>query len=182
MIINIPIALTLLRLVLLPILIIVFWLPYTWAPFVAGFLFLTAAFTDVMDGYLARALNQSTRFGEFLDPVVDKITVISTLVLLVAYYHDIWMTLPAIFMIAREVLVSALREWMAELGKRQSVAVSMIGKIKTTFQMVAIALLLWHPNEWVVDLGYFGIYCSMCLSLISLSSYIKAAWHDVVAH
>ena len=125
---------------------------------VASGLFLAAAFTDVLDGYLARVLNQSTRFGEFLDPVVDKLMVMTALVLLVEDYSSAWISLPAIFMIGRELIVSALREWMAELGKRGHVAVSMVGKVKTTFQMVAIAALLWHATPEMVYLGYLLVY------------------------
>tara|TARA_B100001094_G_C18194002_1_gene809307 strand:+ start:2584 stop:3132 length:549 start_codon:yes stop_codon:yes gene_type:complete len=179
MILNIPIALTLSRLVLLPILILVFYLPYAWAPFVTAFIFAVAAFTDILDGYLARVLNQSTRFGEFLDPVVDKLTVISALVLLTELYSTWWFSLPALLMIGREIIISALREWMAELGKRGDVSVSWIGKVKTTMQMLAIMSLLWHPHPIVVNLGYVMLYFSVFLSVISMLIYLNSAWKDL---
>ena len=154
-------------------------MPYSWAPFCAAFVFLLAAFTDVLDGYLARVLNQSTRFGEFLDPVVDKLTVMAALVLIVEHYHAWWVSLPAVLMIGREILISALREWMAELGKRNQVSVSFIGKVKTTLQMLAIGGLIWHPNEAITSIGYVLLYTSALLSLWSMCTYLKGAWHDV---
>ncbi len=139
---NIPIALTWFRLFLLPVFVLVFYLPYSWAPFVAAFVFWLAAITDALDGYAARKLEQSTRFGAFLDPVADKLMVTTALVLLVEDYNTIWLTLPALFMIGRELVISALREWMAEIGKRGAVAVSWIGKYKTAarwWQLLALS-------------------------------------------
>ncbi|VEB85118.1 phosphatidylglycerophosphate synthetase [Citrobacter koseri] len=103
--------------------------------FVTALIFCIAAVTDWFDGFLARRWNQSTRFGAFLDPVADKVLVAIAMVLVTEHYHSWWVTLPAATMIAREIIISALREWMAELGKRSSVAVSWIGKVKTTSQM-----------------------------------------------
>ena len=129
---NIPTLLTLFRVILIPFFVLAFYLPFTWAPFVCALIFCIAAVTDWFDGFLARRWNQSTRFGAFLDPVADKVLVAIAMVLVTEHYHSWWVTLPAATMIAREIIISALREWMAELGKRSSVAVSWIGKVKTT--------------------------------------------------
>lgn len=181
MIFNIPVALTLVRLVLIPILIVIFYLPYDWTPFACALIFFIAGFTDALDGYLARVLNQSTRFGAFLDPVADKMMVVVAFVLLVESYDSIWMSIPAMFMIMREIIVSALREWMAEIGKRHQVSVSMIGKFKTTAQMLSMIFLLWHVNEWIVAIGFLLLYVSLILSLVSMLIYLNAAWKDLIA-
>lgn len=142
---NIPNILTTVRLALVPILVVVFYLPYQWSPLLCAFIFMAASFTDWFDGYLARKWNQSTPFGAFVDPVADKIMVAVVLCLLVEKFAYPWMTLPAVVIIGREIVISALREWMAELGKRTSVAVSMVGKVKTAAQMMAICFLLYEP-------------------------------------
>lgn len=178
---NIPIALTLFRLFLLPVFVVIFYLPYSWAPFVAAFVFWLAAVTDALDGYAARKLKQSTRFGAFLDPVADKIMVTTALVLLVADYNNVWLTLPALFMIGREIVISALREWMAEIGKRGAVAVSWIGKYKTAAQMIAIIGLIWKPNDFLTYTAYGLFYVATVLTFWSMMSYILAAWGDLTA-
>ncbi|AAN54914.1 CDP-diacylglycerol--glycerol-3-phosphate 3-phosphatidyltransferase [Shewanella oneidensis] len=178
---NLPIALTLFRLFLLPIFVVLFYLPYSWTPFVAAFVFWLAALTDALDGYAARKLKQLTRFGAFLDPVADKLMVITALVLLVDQYADIWLTLPALFMIGREIVISALREWMAELGKRGTVAVSWIGKYKTAAQMVAIIGLIWQYNPLMIQAAFVLLYIAAVLTFWSKMSYILAAWKDLTA-
>ena len=127
---NIPNVLTLMRVALIPVFILLFCLPFSWSYWAASAIFAFASFTDWLDGYLARRLNQSTPFGAFLDPVADKLLVAVALVLLVAEHTNLWLTLPAIIIICREIMVSALREWMAEIGERAQVAVSSIGKWK----------------------------------------------------
>ncbi|BCV36858.1 hypothetical protein TUM17377_21860 [Shewanella chilikensis] len=134
-----------------------------------------------MDGYAARKLEQSTRFGAFLDPVADKLMVTTALVLLVEDYNTIWLTLPAMFMIGRELVISALREWMAEIGKRGAVAVSWIGKYKTAAQMVAIIGLIWKQGDWMIYAAYALLYVAAFLTFWSMISYIKAAWKDLIA-
>ncbi len=176
---NLPIALTLFRLVLLPVFIILYYVPYSWSAFAAAFVFWLAAVTDALDGYAARKLKQSTRFGAFLDPVADKVMVTTALVLLVAQYDDIWLTLPALFMIGREIVISALREWMAEIGKRGIVAVSWIGKYKTAAQMLAIIGLIWQPNALTTSASFVLFYIAAILTFWSMVSYIKAAWTDL---
>lgn len=178
---NIPIALTLFRLFLLPVFVVIFYLPYSWSPLVAAFVFWLAAVTDALDGYAARKLKQSTRFGAFLDPVADKIMVTTALVLLVAEYNSVWLTLPALFMIGREIVISALREWMAEIGKRGAVAVSWIGKYKTAAQMIAIIGLIWKPNDFLTYTAYGLFYVATVLTFWSMMSYILAAWGDLTS-
>ncbi|ABZ76903.1 CDP-diacylglycerol--glycerol-3-phosphate 3-phosphatidyltransferase [Shewanella halifaxensis HAW-EB4] len=178
---NIPIALTLFRLALLPVFVVLFYIPEPWSPFAAAFVFWLAAVTDALDGYAARKLKQSTRFGAFLDPVADKIMVTTALVLLISEYSNIWLTLPALFMIGREIVISALREWMAEIGKRGAVAVSWIGKYKTAAQMVAITGLIWQPNELLTYAAFGLFYVAAVLTFWSMMSYILAAWKDLTA-
>ncbi|ABV87277.1 CDP-diacylglycerol--glycerol-3-phosphate 3-phosphatidyltransferase [Shewanella pealeana] len=178
---NIPIALTLFRLALLPVFVVLFYIPEPWSPFAAAFVFWLAAVTDALDGYAARKLKQSTRFGAFLDPVADKIMVTTALVLLISEYSNIWLTLPALFMIGREIVISALREWMAEIGKRGAVAVSWIGKYKTAAQMVAITGLIWQPNEFLTYAAFGLFYVAAVLTFWSMMSYIMAAWKDLTA-
>ncbi|MGF1689334.1 CDP-diacylglycerol--glycerol-3-phosphate 3-phosphatidyltransferase [Photobacterium japonica] len=176
---SIPNILSFIRLLLIPFFVIAFYLPYSWSPFAAALIFFIAGATDWFDGYLARKLNQTTRFGAFIDPVADKVLVATALVMVVEHYHSVWITIPAITMIGREIIISALREWMAELGKRSSVGVSWVGKVKTASQMLALLLLLWHPNEWLVWLGYASLYIAMILTYWSMYIYLRAAKDDL---
>ncbi|MDV7102935.1 CDP-diacylglycerol--glycerol-3-phosphate 3-phosphatidyltransferase [Vibrio sp. TH_r3] len=177
---TIPNILTLLRLVLIPVLVVIFYLPYTWAPFAAAMVFWFAAITDYFDGMLARKLGQTSRFGAFLDPVADKVIVATALILITEYYGSIWITIPALTMISREVIISALREWMAEIGKRANVAVSWIGKVKTMTQMTALWLLIWRYDDWMVWLGYAALYVAMFLTYWSMFQYLAAAKDDLL--
>ena len=178
--INIPNALTILRICLIPVLVVVFYLPFKNHLLVAAAIFAAAVITDWVDGYLARKLGQVTAFGAFLDPVADKLMVAVALVLLVERHDTHLFTLAACVIIGREIVVSALREWMAELGERTSVAVSYVGKVKTAFQMVAITgLLAIDPdtNEgWLLALCYVVLYIAAVLTLWSMFIYLKAAW------
>jgi len=178
--INIPNALTISRIVLIPVLVVVFYLPFRNHLLVAAGIFAVAAITDWFDGYLARRLGQMTAFGAFLDPVADKLMVVIALVLLVERHDTLLFTLAACVIIGREIVISALREWMAELGERTSVAVSYIGKVKTAFQMVAITgLLAVDPatdEGWLVALCYVVLYTAAVLTLWSMFIYLKAAW------
>lgn len=176
--INIPNLLTLFRIILIPVFVAVFYLPYHWSFFASAVVFGLAAITDWLDGYMARKLDQSTPFGAFLDPVADKLMVAVALCLLIERF-DVWyFTLPALVVIGREIVISALREWMAELGKRASVAVSFIGKLKTTLQMIAILLfLVFDPNmSETAILAYITFYLAAGLTLWSMLLYLKAAW------
>ena len=175
---NIPNLLTVLRVALIPVFILFFYLPLSWSYWAASGVFALAAVTDWFDGYLARRWEQSTPFGAFLDPVADKLMVAVALVLLVEEHANLWLTLPAVIIIGREIVVSALREWMAELGARAQVAVSQLGKWKTAAQMLALVILLANPPQltvWV-GLGYVLLLVSAALTLWSMLQYLLAAW------
>ena len=179
---NIPNALTSLRILLVPIFVLVFYLPVDWSNTVATLIFGLAAITDWFDGYLARRLDQTSAFGAFLDPVADKIMVAVALVLLVdqnpTEYHGVFMSVAAAIIIGREITISALREWMAEVGARQSVAVSIIGKVKTTAQMLALLLLIYADTLFgisTVEIGFVLLYVAVFLTLWSMIDYISAA-------
>lgn len=176
---NLPNSLTLFRILLIPVLVVVFYLPFQHHLLVAALVFSVASITDWIDGYVARKMGQETPFGAFLDPVADKLMVVIALVLLVERHDTILFTLAACVIIGREIVVSALREWMAELGARTSVAVSVVGKVKTAFQMVAIiALLAIDPakdESWLLALGYLLLYAAAVLTLWSMLIYLKAA-------
>lgn len=176
---NIPNSLTLLRIVLIPVMVAVFYMPFEGHLLAAAGVFAIAAITDWFDGYLARRLGQMTPFGAFLDPVADKLMVAVALVLLVERHNDLLFTLAACVIIGREIVVSALREWMAELGKRTSVAVSMIGKVKTGFQMVSIVVLLavdaQRDGSEILALGVLLLYIAAALTIWSMWQYLRAA-------
>lgn len=183
---NIPTMLTLARIALIPLFVGIFYLHSWWGNMMAAAIFLIAGITDYLDGYLARRLNQSTRFGAFLDPVADKLMVAAALVLLVEYHANPWLAIPAIVIISREIAVSALREWMAEIGARGAVAVSWIGKVKTVMQITAITLLLafepqFEEGRKMVFTSFFVfnyvlLYIATALTLWSMLLYLRAAW------
>ena len=181
---NIPNSLTVSRIIMVPILVLVFYLPFENHELVAAGIFALAAITDWLDGYLARKLAQTSKFGAFLDPVADKLMVAVALVLLVEQHYTVLFTLAACVIIGREIVVSALREWMAELGQRTSVAVSFVGKVKTFLQMVAItALLALHPDSspsWLLGASYALLYAAAVLTLYSMFVYLRAAWRVVL--
>ncbi len=174
---NIPNLLTLARIIFIPLLVMLFYLPFAWSMPLAACLFGLAAVTDWLDGYLARRWNQSTPFGAFLDPVADKLMVAVALALLIERFDTLWLTLPALVIIGREIVISALREWMAEMGKRGMVAVSWIGKIKTALQMVALLVLLaFPPGHPLALMGVVTLYVAAMLTLWSMYAYLRAAW------
>lgn len=176
---NLPTIITVARIVLVPVFALVYLWPESWTYWVAAGLFALAAVTDWLDGYLARKLGQSTRFGAFLDPVADKIIVVTALVLLVGQHGNIWLTVPCVVIILRELVISALREWMAEMNRRGLVEVSWVGKVKTFVQMTAVAVLLAQPplpqTTWVL-FGYGLLYLAAVMTLWSMVVYIQAAW------
>lgn len=182
---NIPNYFTLLRILLIPIFVLVFYLPVSWNHYMCSFIFILAALTDWLDGFLARYLQQTSALGRFLDPVADKLVVAVALILLVGDPDLPYLTIPAAVIIGREIIISALREWMAEMGKRTSVAVSMIGKIKTTIQMIALALLLAYKPSEAISLalwGYLFLYLAVALTLWSMTVYLRAAWSDLMSN
>ena len=172
---NIPIFLTMFRVILIPFFVIAFYLPIESSPFITTLIFFIAGVTDWLDGYLARKWKQTTRFGAFLDPVADKVMVVAALVLIVEYQHSLWITIPAIIMISREIIISALREWMAELGERSKVAVSWWGKWKTTAQMLALGGLLWRYNNYMEIAAVILLYIAAILTVWSMIQYLQAA-------
>jgi CDP-diacylglycerol--glycerol-3-phosphate 3-phosphatidyltransferase/cardiolipin synthase len=176
---NIPNYLTLFRIALIPVFIVVFYLPFGWNHFATALIFTLAAVTDWLDGYLARRLGQMSRFGAFLDPVADKLMVAAALVLLVQENPTVALAIPALVIIGREIAISALREWMAEIGERAHVAVSAIGKVKTTAQMAAIILLLYRAPVGplpIYEIGVLLLYIAALLTLWSMFAYLRAAW------
>jgi len=176
---NIPNSLTLVRIAFIPLLAILFYLPWNWAHAACSLVFILAAVTDWLDGYLARRLNQTSAFGAFLDPVADKLIVAVALILILEHHPSLFMALPVAIIIGREIAISALREWMAEMGERGVVAVSWIGKVKTTAQMTALALLLyWEPIGTipVSEVGFVLLYAAAILTLWSMFIYLRVAW------
>lgn len=187
---NMPNILTLIRMLIIPIIVVVYFLPSRNANEIVTFLFVFAAFTDWLDGFLARRLNQGSSFGAFLDPVADKLIVATALILLASdrevldvVYSKILFTIVTCVIIGREIAISALREWMAAIGARKSVAVGLVGKIKTTVQMVAIAMLLYHDPLFglpVFRVGEVALYAAAALTLWSMFVYLRAAWPSLV--
>ena len=185
--INLPNLLTWLRIVLIPLMVGVFYLPDGWitaleADLLAATFFGVAAVTDWLDGFLARKLGQTSAFGAFLDPVADKLMVAAALIVLVDL--DRAAPLIAVIIIGREITISALREWMAQIGKSASVAVSFAGKLKTAVQMIAIMLLLYHQPLIGIDTQRWGtmlIWVAALLTLVSMLYYLKMAAHALHA-
>jgi CDP-diacylglycerol--glycerol-3-phosphate 3-phosphatidyltransferase len=175
---NIPTSITLARIALIPVLVVAFYVPGAWSdPLCAG-VFVAAAVTDWLDGYLARRLNQTSSFGAFLDPVADKLMVAVALVLLVEANPQPWVAIPSAVIIGREIAISALREWMATIGQSQRVAVVMLGKLKTTAQLCAIALMLYvEPIAGLpsYEIGLGLLYLATILTLWSMVGYLRAA-------
>lgn len=175
---TIPNILTLLRIALIPLFVVVYYVPAGWGMPLSALVFMFAAITDWMDGYLARKLDQASPFGAFLDPVADKLIVVVALVMLVERHGSLLLVLPTLIIIGREITVSALREWMAELGERGVVAVSFIGKLKTTLQMIALLLLLFYRPLLgipIYEIGLILLYIAAILTLWSMWLYLLAA-------
>ncbi len=179
---NIPNNLTLFRIILIPIFVIVFYLPFSFAHPVAGLIFAVASITDWLDGFLARRWKQSSRFGAFMDPVADKLLVSISLLLLLGQKDINYITVPAIVIVGREILISALREWMAEIGSRASVTVGYVGKVKTMMQMVAIFLLITFDlsTSYWAWFGFIMLYFAVILTLWSMVIYISIAWPQII--
>ena len=183
MTLNIPNILTLLRIALIPVFVVIFYLPFEWANVAATVVFAVAAWTDWFDGYFARRMKLTSAFGAFLDPGADKLMVAVTLVLLVDVnptpFAGFLLAAPAAVIIGREIVISALREWMAELGESAEVAVSVIGKIKTATQMLALVLLVYQEpigDFPTAETGFVLLYVSAGLTLWSMVIYLRASW------
>lgn len=179
---TIPNIVTLFRVILIPVFVVVYFLDWKWAQYTGAFIFWLAAITDWFDGYLARKLQQSTPFGAFLDPVADKLIVGAALLMITHTYNSVWITLPAILLMMREIYISALREWMGQQGLSDVVKVNFAGKAKTMAQMLALIGLLSGLEYFMgfriywVSLGYILLYFAAALSLWSMVTYTVAAW------
>lgn len=176
---NIANQITLCRIVFIPLLVMLFYSPFEWRYLGCAILFGLAGITDALDGYVARKYGLTTPFGAFLDPVADKLMVAVALALLIEENDSMIFTLPATVIIGREIVISALREWMAELGKRANVAVSNIGKVKTTLQIVAIVILLAFQKAafpLLHNVGIVAMYAAAVLTFWSMILYLRAAW------
>jgi len=176
---NLPTNLTLLRIALIPLLAIVFYLPWEYSNFACTGIFFIAGFTDWLDGYLARKMGLETAFGAFLDPVADKLMVAIVLVLIVQQQADVSLAIASAIIIGREITIASLREWMAEVGQKAKVKVSPLGKWKTTVQMLAIGFLLYRQDLFGLPvnlIGYWLLYLAACLTLWSMMQYLSAAY------
>jgi CDP-diacylglycerol--glycerol-3-phosphate 3-phosphatidyltransferase len=179
---NLPMSITVLRILAIPLVVLFYMMPFQWAHGVAVVLFLLAALSDWLDGYLARLLSQTTDFGAFLDPVADKLLVCVCLVMILGAHPVMGLSIPIAVIIAREITVSAFREWMSGLGKRDAAGVRQIGKIKTGVQMTAIFLLLLYTETapvWMKWLGYGALWLAALLTVYSLYQYTRLAWNDL---
>ena len=186
---TLPTWLTLLRILMIPVLVLTFYLPWQWSNFASAGVFALAAFTDWLDGWIARRYGLSSAFGAFLDPVADKLMVATALFLIVQGHPTPWMAFWAAVIVGREIAVSALREWMAEIGQRATVKVATIGKVKTVVQMGALLCLLYavtpdknppRPQPWmgepVFHVGDWMLTVAALLTLWSAALYLRAAW------
>jgi CDP-diacylglycerol--glycerol-3-phosphate 3-phosphatidyltransferase len=183
--INLPTWLTLFRVALLPVMVLVFYLPFHGHNITAAIVFALAGVTDWLDGYLARRLNMTSKFGAFLDPVADKLMVAVTLFMLVASHRGDWsgivMAITSAVIVGREISISALREWMAEIGMRATVRVAFLGKLKTAMQMAAlIVLILQHEKDAealrLYHIGEGLLVLAGILTIWSGLHYLRAAW------
>jgi CDP-diacylglycerol--glycerol-3-phosphate 3-phosphatidyltransferase len=182
MIWNVPNTLTWIRIAAIPLIVVLFYAPYSWADPAAGWLFAAAGITDSLDGYFARRLGQTSRLGAFLDPVADKLIVAVALVLLVSKDPRALIVLTAAVTIGREIAVSALREWMAEIGQRRKVAVSQLGKYKTTMQIIGLSMMLYRQDLFGLPTYLAGVTFTVIAAILTLSSmvaYLRAAWPEL---
>jgi CDP-diacylglycerol--glycerol-3-phosphate 3-phosphatidyltransferase len=179
---NVPNTLTWIRIAAIPLIVVFFYAPYTWADPAAGLLFAAAGITDSLDGYFARRLGQTSRLGAFLDPVADKLIVAVVLVLLVSKDPRALIVLTAAVTIGREIAVSALREWMAEIGQRRKVAVSQLGKYKTTLQIIGLSMMLYRRDLFGMPTYVVGVVFTVVaavLTLYSMVTYLRVAWPEL---
>jgi CDP-diacylglycerol---glycerol-3-phosphate 3-phosphatidyltransferase len=179
---NLPNTLTWLRILMIPGIVILFYLPFWWAHPAAGVGFALAGITDSLDGYYARKLGQTSRLGAFLDPVADKLIVAAALVLIVSRDPQWYLVIAAIVIIGREIAVSALREWMAEIGARGRIKVSVLGKYKTIMQIVGLSLLLFRMDLFAIPIYQLGLVLTgiaAVLTLWSMIQYLGLAWPEL---
>jgi CDP-diacylglycerol---glycerol-3-phosphate 3-phosphatidyltransferase len=182
LLLNLPNTLTWLRIAAIPLVVLLFYVPYSWADPAAGLLFAAAGITDSLDGYLARRLGQTSRLGAFLDPVADKLVVATALVLLISKDPRPLIVLTAAVIIGREITISALREWMAEIGQRRKVAVSLLGKYKTILQIVGLSMMLFRWDLLGLPIYKLGVVLTVlaaAATLVSMVAYLRAAWPEL---
>lgn len=179
---NLPNIITFIRIALIPVFLIIYYTSDGPSYFWAAFIFWFAGVSDALDGYLARKLNQSTPFGAFLDPVADKVMVTAGMFVVVEHYQSIWVTVPAVCMLSREIIMSALREWMSAIGKRDIVAVSSTGKAKTVAQMLALIGLIWDHSPMLTGLSIGYLYIAFGFTMYSVYEYFNLAWEDITSH
>ncbi|MFK8053671.1 MAG: CDP-diacylglycerol--glycerol-3-phosphate 3-phosphatidyltransferase [Woeseiaceae bacterium] len=176
---NFANLITAFRIAAIPLCVLLYYLPFEWSRKAAALVFAAAAISDFFDGYIARRFNQMTPFGAFLDPVADKLIVAVALVLLVHTEGSWMMSVIAIIIIGREITVSALREWMASQQASSTVAVSLVGKVKTTFQLIGLSFMLWGDTLWglpIMELGFIALLLAAAMTLWSMWIYLSAAW------
>jgi CDP-diacylglycerol--glycerol-3-phosphate 3-phosphatidyltransferase/cardiolipin synthase len=179
---TIPNLLTAIRIALIPAIVVLFYLPQPWADIACGLMFALAGITDSFDGYLARKLGQVSRLGAFLDPVADKLIVATALVLIVSKDPAWYVTLTAAVIIGREIAISALREWMAEIGARHKMKVSGIAKFKTIVQITGLSMMLFRQDLFTLPIYLFGLALTILaavLTLWSMVAYLRAAWPEL---
>ncbi|MDF1796169.1 MAG: CDP-diacylglycerol--glycerol-3-phosphate 3-phosphatidyltransferase [Coxiellaceae bacterium] len=182
---NFALLLTWSRIFAIPVIVLVYFLPFRNAHLVAAIAFALVAITDWLDGFVARNLDQCTKLGAFLDPVADKLLVSISLLMILSQQYMPYLALPAAVIVGRELTISALREWMAEIGKRTSVAVTFVAKLKTVMQMVAIGVLLLYRPHMPVYVLYIGVVLlsiAAALTLWTMIIYLKIAWPDLTLH
>ncbi len=185
---NLPTILTLSRIAIIPFFVVIYYLPFKESALICTILFVVAAITDWLDGFIARRYNMTSRFGAFLDPVADKLTVAVVLILLVdrnpTPYPDLFMAIPAVIIIGREITISALREWMAKIGEGTKMAVNWNGKVKTTAQLVALPMMIYREPLFgvipVAEIGFYLLYISAALTLWSMYTYLRSAWPSLM--
>lgn len=176
---TVPNMITMLRLLMMPLLFAIFYWPFPHHYLMCTVVFTAIGITDFLDGYFARKLNQFSQFGAFIDPVADKIVVGMSFILITELYQNPWVTLAVVIIIGREITISALREWMAGLGRRDQVAVASLGKYKTFTQMFAIGALFIaaeHYAVWIDWVAYAFLMAAAFLTLLSMIDYLKKAW------
>ena len=183
--VTLPTAITLFRIALIPLFVIVFYLPFAWANIAATVILAVARISDWVDGYLARSMQQESTFGAFLDPVADKLMVVVIIVLLVEAHPSIYIALPSVVIVAREISISALREWMAQLGASATVKVSFVGKAKTVSQMFALGFMIYSEPLMglpIFEIGLAIYFLAAVLTIVSMMIYLRAAWPVITRH
>jgi len=176
---TLPTAITLFRIALIPVFVIVFYLPFSWVNIAAAIVYFIASISDWVDGYLARILKQESRFGAFLDPVADKLMVAVAIIILVEKNPSLFIVIPSVIIISREITISALREWLAEIGDSATMKVSYIGKVKTVAQMFSLGLMIYAEPLFglpIYQIGMAFFYFAAIMTLVSMFFYLRAAW------